>query len=30
MYVADARFAKNWDKRAPGVAAYVRDAILAV
>jgi hypothetical protein len=29
MYVADLRFSKNWDKHAPGLARYVRDAILA-
>ncbi|MEA2493763.1 MAG: MerR family transcriptional regulator, thiopeptide resistance regulator [Thermoleophilaceae bacterium] len=29
MYVADPRFTKTWDKHAPGLAAYVRDAILA-
>ena len=29
MYVADARFAKHYEDRAPGLAAYVRDAILA-
>jgi MerR family transcriptional regulator, thiopeptide resistance regulator len=29
MYVADPRFSKNWDRHAPGLAPYVRDAILA-
>jgi DNA-binding transcriptional MerR regulator len=29
MYVADPRFAKHYDDRAPGLAAYVRDAIAA-
>jgi hypothetical protein len=29
MYVSDPRFAKNWEKRAPGLASYVRGAILA-
>lgn len=29
MYVADPRFTKHYDDRAPGLAAYVRDAILA-
>jgi DNA-binding transcriptional MerR regulator len=29
MYVADERFAAHYDQRAPGLAAYVRDAILA-
>lgn len=29
MYVADHRFTENIDRDAPGLAAYVRDAILA-
>lgn len=29
MYVADPRFAAHYDERAPGLATYVRDAILA-
>lgn len=29
LYVADPRFTKNWDKHAPGLAVYVRDAILS-
>ena len=29
MYVADPRFTKHYDDREPGLAAYVRDAILA-
>jgi DNA-binding transcriptional MerR regulator len=29
MYVADPRFAKHYEVRAPGLAVYVRDAILA-
>jgi MerR family transcriptional regulator, thiopeptide resistance regulator len=29
MYVADPRFAANYDRVAPGLAAYVREAILA-
>lgn len=29
MYVADPRFAKHYEKRRTGLAAYVRDAILA-
>ena len=29
MYVADPRFAANYDRVAPGLAAYVRAAILA-
>jgi DNA-binding transcriptional MerR regulator len=29
MYVADPRFAAHYDERAPGLAVYVRDAILA-
>lgn len=29
MYVADPRFTAHYDDRAPGLAAYVRDAILA-
>lgn len=29
MYVADERFRENWDKRAPGLAEFVRDAIVA-
>lgn len=29
MYTADPRFADHYDRRAPGLAAYVRDAILA-
>ena len=29
MYVADPRFAAHYDDRAPGLAEYVRDAIIA-
>jgi DNA-binding transcriptional MerR regulator len=29
MYVADPRFTKKWDEHGEGVAAYVREAILA-
>lgn len=29
MYVADPRFAKRYDDRAPGLSAYIRKAILA-
>ena len=29
MYVADERFARNYERRAEGLAAYVRDAIAA-
>jgi hypothetical protein len=29
MYVADPRFAANYEKIEPGLAAYVRDAIAA-
>jgi len=29
MYVADPRFAKHYDDRAPGLSAYIREAILA-
>ena len=29
MYVADPRFAANYEKVEPGLAAYVRDAIVA-
>jgi hypothetical protein len=29
MYVADPRFAEHYDERAPGLATYVRDAIVA-
>jgi hypothetical protein len=29
MYVADPRFAKNYDDLAPGLSMYVRDAIRA-
>ncbi|HWV56971.1 MAG TPA: MerR family transcriptional regulator [Longimicrobiales bacterium] len=29
MYVSDPRFTKHYDDRAPGLAAYVRDAIIA-
>jgi hypothetical protein len=29
MYVADARFARNYEQHAEGLAAYVRDAIAA-
>jgi DNA-binding transcriptional MerR regulator len=29
MYVADERFTAHYDERAPGLAAYVRDAITA-
>ncbi len=28
MYVTDPRFAANYDKLAPGLAAYVRAAVL--
>jgi MerR family transcriptional regulator, thiopeptide resistance regulator len=28
MYVADQRFAKTYDEAAPGLAVYVRDAIV--
>lgn len=30
MYTADERFARHYDRRAPGLAAFVRDAILAL
>ena len=30
MYVADARFTEHYDRRAPGLAQYVHDAIVAV
>lgn len=29
MYVSDPRFTKNYDDVAPGLARYVRDAVLA-
>lgn len=29
MYVMDERFTAHYDKRAPGLAVYVRDAIIA-
>jgi hypothetical protein len=29
MYVADERFTAHYDDRAPGLAAYLRDAIVA-
>ena len=29
MYVADARFTRHYDDRAPGLAAWLRDAIVA-
>jgi len=29
MYVADARFTEHYDRRAPGLAEYVHDAIVA-
>jgi MerR family transcriptional regulator, thiopeptide resistance regulator len=29
MYIADDRFAQHYERRAPGLAAYVHDAILA-
>jgi hypothetical protein len=29
MYTADERFTAHYDDRAPGLAAYVRDAIQA-
>jgi MerR family transcriptional regulator, thiopeptide resistance regulator len=29
LYVADPRFARSWDRHAPGLARYVRDAIAA-
>jgi hypothetical protein len=29
MYVTDLRFTEHWDERAPGLAAYVRDAFAA-
>lgn len=29
MYVADPRFAASYDQHAPGLSAYVREAILA-
>jgi hypothetical protein len=29
MYVADARFTEHYEQRRTGLAAYVRDAILA-
>jgi hypothetical protein len=29
MYVADERFARHYDQRRDGLAAYVRDAVLA-
>ena len=29
MYVADERFAQTYERRAPGLAAYVHDAIIA-
>ena len=30
MYVADPRFAAHYDAVAPGLARYVRDAIVAL
>jgi hypothetical protein len=29
MYVADDRFARHYEQRREGLAAYVRDAVLA-
>jgi len=29
MYVADERFARHYEERAPGLATFVRDAIVA-
>ena len=29
MYVADDRFRRNYDDRAPGLAQYVHDAIMS-
>ena len=29
MYVADARFSEHYERRRPGLAAFVRDAVLA-
>ena len=29
MYIADERFARNYDREAPGLARYVHDAIIA-
>ena len=29
MYIADQRFADHYERRAPGLAAYVHDAVLA-
>ncbi len=29
MYVADERFARHYDEQAPGLATFVRDAIVA-
>jgi TipAS antibiotic-recognition domain len=29
MYVADERFARNYERHAAGLAAYVRDAVAA-
>jgi DNA-binding transcriptional MerR regulator len=29
LYIADDRFAQHYERRAPGLAAYVHDAILA-
>jgi hypothetical protein len=29
MYVSDARFTANYERHAPGLAAYVHDAIVA-
>ena len=29
MYIADERFTKHYDDRAPGLARYIRDAIVA-
>jgi hypothetical protein len=29
MYIADDRFRKHYDDRAPGLAQYVHDAIVA-
>lgn len=29
MYVADTRFTEYWDARSPGLAIFVRDAVIA-
>lgn len=29
MFVADPRFARNYDQHAPGLSGYVRDAMVA-